>query len=156
MNNEIWIDLTRNKRVLPPCTVIAISSCGRIKRHNGVIEDSYHKQKIQFRGRQYQIHRLIALYFIKRVPGKHFVDHITHHPVGMNINNVCNLRWCTQIENLNFVECKNNMSLAKVKQRNSVFGMKYYAHFGYSNYVNPQQYEREKKWFYNHGKCRWE
>lgn len=55
------------------------------------------------------IHRLVAQAFIPNPDNKPCIDHIN----GCRIDNrVCNLRWCTHKENLNYEIAKKNISKA--------------------------------------------
>lgn len=55
------------------------------------------------------IHRLVAQAFIPNPDNKPCIDHIN----GCRIDNrVCNLRWCTQKDNLNYEIAKKNISKA--------------------------------------------
>lgn len=67
--------------------------------------------------------RLMAETFIPKTEedirlGRNSVDHITHNPKEININDVRNLRWCTKIENDNFPEAHEN-------KRNAILGKKH-------------------------------
>lgn len=112
-------------------------------------------------GKYRYIHRFIAEHFIPptdedKALGRNQIDHITHKPIGMNINDVRNLRWCTHKENHNFDECRENQRKAMLNQALSEFGKKYIEHYGYGYTENPKQYDREKHYYYRHGRCRWE
>lgn len=150
---EIWISTnnSRNKN-----TVIAISNCGRIMRKNGNIEFSYYKQQIRICGKLIFVYQFIANHFILKTENdllkqRIYIDHITHLPVNMNINDVRNLRWCTNKENHNFKEARLNKRKPK-----SEFGLKYNEHYGYGCTENKNQYAKERMWFMKYGKCRWE
>lgn len=70
-----------------------------------------------------KVYRLIAETFIKKTEediklGRNMIDHITHKPDGMNINDVRNLRWCTKQENDTFPEAHEN-------KRNAILGKKH-------------------------------
>lgn len=54
--------------------------------------------KVQFNGKQYFLHKLIAEAFIPNPDNKPHVDHIDTNPIN---NVVENLRWCTVKENNN-------------------------------------------------------
>ena len=57
----------------------------------------------------FQIHRLIALHYIPNPENKEFVNHIDGNKLN---NNIENLEWCSNIENLNsyYSKNKNNTS----------------------------------------------
>ena len=171
---EVWIETGSKSN---DCrTVIAISNMGRLKRKNGLITKSKLKHHIRINGKPTFVHRIIAEHFIIDChrPDQIFVDHITHNPIGMNFNDVRNLRWCTKKENSNFEEAKNNMSKAstgrkhteeyKENMRNlfkdkllSDFSKKYFEHYKCVRSYNIKQFNREKQWYHTHNnKCRWE
>lgn len=176
---EIWVK-TGNKANSNK-TIIAISNCGRIMRKNGIIEFSFLTQKVYYNNQQCLIHRALADYFIPKteediMKQRNVIDHITHNPIGMNVNDIRNLRWCTIAENNSFEEFKENLSKAmkgrklseehknklsivqlnKPKKSKTGFGFKYIEHYGYGKAADEKQYHREKQYFYTHGKCRWE
>lgn len=112
--NEIWIEFELNKNNHMQTAIVAVSNKGNMKRRNGVIEPIPLRQVIVINSKHYVVSRLLAEHFIPKTEedtalGRNVVDHITHNPIGMNINDVRNLRWCTQKENCNFDECINNM-----------------------------------------------
>lgn len=156
---ELWIE-TGNKA--NRCdTIIKISNRGRIWRKNGIIEESTYKQQIAMNGKLMYIYRFIAENFIPKTDedielGRDCIDHITHYPIGMNINNIRNLRWCTRKENNSFDEARKNMIKSHINNSKSEFGRKYFKHYGYSNSENPKQYQIEYRYYSYHGKCRWE
>lgn len=80
-------------------------------------------------GEREKVSHLIAEHFLITVrrPDQIWVDHITHYPEGININDVRNLRWCNHAENntfeealrnrkkgVNTPECKSKMRAAKI------------------------------------------
>ena len=167
---EIWIE-TENKST-DGRTFIAISNYGRVKRKNGKIENTSLRQKFLYKGQITLIYRFIADNFLVTVrrPDQTSIDHITHNPVGININDVRNLRWCTQTENLNFEECRHNMSLSsrgkklskehiqkiiKTRKR-SKFCELYLKHYNEISVKNKKLYKRELYYYNKHGKCSWE
>lgn len=106
---EEWIYIEHNQ--VRPNTVVAVSNTGNLKRANGEITPSELRHShVRIDGRQVRVHRIIAEHFIigPKRPEQIFVDHITHDPVDMNVNDVRNLRWCTITENNNFEEASQN------------------------------------------------
>lgn len=108
--DEHWLEIERER--ICSNTVIAISNTGFLKIANGSIVPSWLRQEVRIYGKLTRIHRLIAEHFLITVkrPDQTCIDHITHFPEDMNVNDVRNLRWCTKKENCNFEEAKENMS----------------------------------------------
>lgn len=109
---EEWFELERSSYSYSHNTVIAVSNTGLLKRLNGSIEVIPLRMMIHKNPGIY-LSRLIAEKFLPKSEedialGRDIVDHITHNPIGMNINDVRNLRWCTQKENVNFKESMHN------------------------------------------------
>ena len=160
MIDEIWIEtnnISNNGN-----TIIAVSNRGRIKRKNGnPPEESTLRQQVFINGKITLIHRFIAEHFIPKTDedielGRNQIDHRTHEPTDMNVNDTRNLRWCTNKENTNFEECRENKSKALLNKPKSEFGRKYIEHYGYSFTENIQQYRKEWKYYHHKGKCSWE
>lgn len=158
---EIWIETGNKAR--DGKTIIKVSNTGWIWRQNGRKEESTYAQMVRINGKMTFIHRFLAEHFIQktdedRALGRNNIDHITHYPIGININDIRNLRWSTQKENCNFDECKDNKrkNKNKLNKPTSEFGKKYFEYFGYSKSENPKQYQREGSYYYYHGKCSWE
>ncbi len=119
---EIWIS-TGNKSNYSS-TIIAVSNCGRIMRKNGKIEIASYRQRVHVRGIQMRVYHFLANNFIVKTEDdilhqRTVIDHITHTPDNMYINDVRNLRWCTHQENCNFQEAKLNKSNAKIGNTNA-------------------------------------
>ena len=106
---EEWIELKRpydcNRR-----TVVAFSNMGRIRRKNGSVEDTALRQKIVPDKRKVFVYRLVADHFLVTVrrPDQQHIDHITHSPTEYAVNDVRNLRYCTNKENGLFSEALEN------------------------------------------------
>jgi hypothetical protein len=109
---EEWIEIKHKRK--KPNTIVAVSNTGCVKRYSGEITVSTLRESmIRYKGKQMRLHRLIATLFIPKTQedirlGRDCVDHITHNPTDMNINDVRNLRWCTTKENNNFEEAISN------------------------------------------------
>ena len=122
---EIWIS-TGNKSNYSS-TIIAVSNCGRIMRKNGKIEIASYRQRVHVREIQIRVYHFLANNFITKteediIKRRTFIDHITHTPTNMYINDVRNLRWCTNRENCNFQEAKLNRSKAKTGEKHPMYG----------------------------------
>ena len=116
---EIWIS-TGNKANYSSA-IIAVSNCGRIMRRNGTIEIASCRQQVYVREKRSRMlmYRFLATTFITKteediLKQRNFIDHITHAPDSMYVNDIRNLRWCTQKENCNFKEAKLKQSKAKI------------------------------------------
>lgn len=127
--DEIWVDL--NRTIIQRKTILAISNMGNMKLGSGIIKPIPLRQLITYNGKLIRLYRIIAEYFIPKTEedialGRNYVDHITHNPINMNVNDVRNLRWCTQKENLNFKEAKYKCSEAMkgrfIGETNPFFG----------------------------------
>lgn len=157
-----WIE-TNNKSKYNNHSIIAISETGLLKLANGEVIESNYRDNVHINGKVYRIYKLIADNFLITVhrPDQTVIDHITHEPQSMNINDVRNLRYCTNKENHNFDEAKLNNSKAKkgkvsLKKDNgySLFGKIYKDYYRYSKSANPSQYDRERMYFKRHHKLK--
>lgn len=66
----------------------------------GIDKFGYKRVALQLFGRprkSFSVHRLVALHFIPNPDSKPFINHIDSNPSN---NNVDNLEWCTQSENI--------------------------------------------------------
>lgn len=116
---EEWKEIKHKK--YKQDTIVAVSNFGKLKLHNGEIVESKYRQHIRYNGKHMKIHRLIALLFIPKtqediINNRDIIDHITHEPKNMNINDVRNLRWCTTLENNNFKEAIENKRISFKKR----------------------------------------
>ena len=121
---EIWIS-TGNKSN-NSSTIIAVSNCGRIMRKNCKIEIASYRQSVFVGEKRLQmcVYSFLATTFIVKteediLKQRTFIDHITHTPTNMYINDVRNLRWCTNKENCNFPEAKLNYSKIRKGKKHS-------------------------------------
>lgn len=110
---EIWFKINHKRH--KETTVIAISNCGRMKRNNGVVEDIPLGQRTNHNGESLHCYIFLLEHFKPqtledKLLGRYYVDHRSHSPIGMNINDIRNLRWCTQLENNRFEERRHNIS----------------------------------------------
>ena len=121
--------------------IIAVSNTGEAMFYNGVIKPTRYRQITHINGKNVYLHTIIAAAFLVTVkkPEQSNIDHITHNPAGMNVNDVRNLRYCTQKENLNFEECKFNMSNAHKGHKAWNLGMRgteYVSHYKAGKVIN--------------------
>ena len=130
-----WLELKLESK--KPDRIVAITDTGLMKRHNGVIEPIPYRQNITLNGKKVRAYRILAENFLPKTEediklGRDCIDHITHTPAEMNINDVRNLRWCTYKENLNFEEAKRNKSLSmkgKPSWNKGLHGGEYLSHY---------------------------
>lgn len=113
---EIWIEISHNSN--HPNDIIAISNTGLYKLRKGTINVAKLRHHILINGEYVYTYKILAEHFIPKTPedialGRNCIDHITHNPEGMNINDIRNLRWCTRTENNNFAEARCNSSNAR-------------------------------------------
>lgn len=113
--DEIWVNL--NREIIQQKTIVAVSNMGNKKLGSGIIKPISLRECMTYKGKHVRIYRFIAEYFIPKTEedirlNRKYVDHITHNPIGININDIRNLRWCTQKENCNFEESRNKLSKA--------------------------------------------
>lgn len=108
---ELWIEIPRSSSC-KLCSVVAFSNRGRIRRKDGTVEDTSLRQKIVPNGRKEFVYRLVADHFLVTVrrPEQQHIDHITHNPTEYAVNDVRNLRYCTNKENGLFAEARENKS----------------------------------------------
>lgn len=162
---ELWKET--GNTIVKDNVIVAVSNMGRIKRRDGTIEFSSYRQDFYVNKEKTRIYRFIAEHFIPKTQedialGRNEIDHITHEPVGMNINDVRNLRWCTHKENMGFEEVrtklsKSNIGTEKECSPHSDFGRKYREHFCIRWKDNPKQYQDEINYYKRHNnKCSWE
>ena len=160
---EIWVEtgnVNNNNK-----TIVAISNIGRVRTKDGEIRVSKIREGMLYKGKYSRIHRVIAQHFIPKTEddirlNRDTVDHITHNPVGLNINDVRNMRWCTQKENSGFEEARRHRSESlkgKKLEPRSEFGKKFLEHYGLHCIDDEKLYSREKRYYYSHNhKCSWE
>ena len=160
---EIWVETGNTSR--KNNTKVAISNKGRILTKDGKVHESKYREGIRLKGKLYKVHQFIAQNFIPKTEedirlNRNCRDHITHNPVGININDVRNMRWCTQKENNGFEESRRHRSESmkgnKLKHK-SDFGIKFLNHYGLHYSDDKKLYYRELVYYNRHNnKCRWE
>ena len=162
---EIWVETGNTSR--QNNTIVAISNKGRIRTKDGEIRVSKRVEKVTQDGERTLIHRLIAKHFIPKTEedirlNRNCIDHITHNPVGMNINDVRNLRWCTRKENNGFPEARENKRKAQLGKSGSRyhprsdFSKKFYEHYGLHYSDDKKLYCKERQYYRRNKKCSWE
>ena len=161
---EIWIETGNNKQ---NNSIVAISNTGLLRTKSGEIRESKIREGIFYKGKHTRIHRLIAQHFIPKTEedirlNRDTVDHITHNPVGFNVNDVRNLRWCTTKENANFEEARENKRKAQLGKSGSRyhprsdFSKKFYEHYGLHYSDDKKLYGKERQYYRRNKKCSWE
>lgn len=111
--DELWLELDKISQ--KGNTIVAISNTGKYRRRNGKVGTLSLRQRssiIDSRGVRERYYVLIAKHFLITVkrPDQVQIDHITHSPTEYEVNDVRNLRFCNQVENMNFDEAKSNRS----------------------------------------------
>lgn len=160
--NEIWVE-TGNVNNYNK-TIVAISNMGRIKTRDGKIRESKYRESVTMCGKKIRIYVFLAHHFIPKTKedvrlNRNCIDHITHNPIGMNINDVRNLRWCTHKENMGFPEARENNKKAHLGSKHeprSEFGKKFFEHYGLHSKEDVSLYSKECRYYHYHKKCSWE
>lgn len=152
---EIWFAI--DHRVKMPTTIIAISNCGRIMRNNGNIDVAKLRDGYNLNGKRYRFYQLLAEKMLPKseddiLKNRNYIDHISHKPKDMYINDIRNLRWCTKKENERFDEARINNS----KGKQGIFGKKFFEHFNKLCTADKVLYRKERKFFIKNGYCSWE
>lgn len=152
---EIWISTNPQRK--DAMNAIAISNCGRLMRGDGTIEFTKLRQQVTFYGERRRIHRILADFFIPKteediIRQRDVIDHITHNPTNMNVNDIRNLRWCTKLENDRFPERRKQLSnVMKGYVAKSIE-----EHYGKPISDIRRIYENERSYYQRHKKFRWE
>lgn len=158
---EIWIETGNVSNYNK--TIVAVSNKGRILTKEGEVRDSKYREQVTINGEQIRIYVFIANNFIPKTEediklGRNVIDHKTHEPDRMNINDVRNLRWCTNKENSNFDEARKHFSEGHTGLRypRTEFGRKFYEHYGFFSSDNKKLFIKEQEYYKQHNKCSWE
>lgn len=160
INNEkeTWIKIPLAKTHIRPDSIIAISNRGRMMLKNGKIEIMPYRQRISVDGIRIRAYRYLASVFIPRseddiLHNRNCIDHITHKPNNMFINDIRNMRWCTTYENNTFEEKRKNNSIAG----KSKVALAIEAHYGKDINEIRKQYDYDRWYYYHKGhKFPWE
>lgn len=103
-----------------------ISNIGRIKniKTNRILKISkglggYYR--INIKNRSYFIHRLVAIAFIEKIRNKNIINHIDNNILN---NNVENLEWCNQSENIKHAY-NTGRAMCNIKHKNGRFYKSY-------------------------------
>lgn len=149
---EIWIRI--ETRAHTSKRVIALSNCGRAMRANGEIFITKYNTSIWLNNRHNTAYRILAdMFLYKTEDDKIFqrneIDHKSHNPKDMFINDVRNLRWCTHKENLNFPEAVNNNS-EHSRGFKTKFGKAFYEKYGFAC-ENAELYSKLYNRYYRYG-----
>ena len=128
---EIWFKIPTKAN--DSRRIIALSNCGRAMRKNGEIFVTKYTTKVKFNNVSYHVYRLIIKFFKPKTEDdlmhqRDYVDHKTHEPKDMFLNDIRNLRWCTQYENCNFTEVRKK--LQNKKKTTTEFGKWFIENFG--------------------------
>ena len=145
---EVWIPMRDSTRM---SHIVAISNLGNVKYGDGHVKAASIYAHTMLNGERVQFSKLIANAFVPKTKedvelGRTLIDHVTHFPEGMNVNDFRNLRWCTNKENSNFHEARRNISAGTRLKPRSVFGRWFIERFpdGHALHVNEYAYYHRK------------
>lgn len=130
-----WIEINNSSN--RGDTIVAISDDGQLRLRNGDTRVAKYRDCVRINGHKARIYRVIAEHFLPKSEediklGRTCIDHISHTPTDMNINDVRNLRWCTVKENNSFEEACLNKSISKKGKspwNKGMYGAAYTAHY---------------------------
>lgn len=138
---EIWINIRpQNSHRF---AITDVSNLGMVRYSNGAVKVAPMYGHVMVNGSRKEISHIIAEAFVKKDnENQTLVDHRSHNPVGMNINDSRNLRWCTHKENSNFEEAKANMVDGMTGKPKTEFGKWFLSYFpdGVKNHRNEYAY----------------
>ena len=119
-SEEIWAPIPNTNGLY------YISSYGNVKRNNKILKKCVQKSghcritiSIKNKQKRFLIHRLVAQAFIPNPNNYKQVGHFDGNPLN---NNVFNLYWCNQKQNINNEISRLKISSSKSKERNPMFG----------------------------------
>ena len=116
MKNEVWKDIRGYEKYYQ------ISNLGRVRSLDRIIKDEKNNRTFNIKGKiitptdngngyliiglrkngkrnNKYIHRLVAEAFLDKCDGQEYINHIDFNKKN---NNISNLEWCTQKENINY------------------------------------------------------
>ena len=103
-----------------------VSNYGNVKRNNKILKKYIQKSghcritiSIKNKQKRFLIHRLVAQAFIPNPNNYKQVGHFDGNPLN---NNVFNLYWCNQKQNINNEISRLKISSSKNKEKNPMFG----------------------------------
>jgi len=139
---EEWIILREVARM---DHIVAISNRGNVRYGSGDVQPAKMYARVKLNGKVISVANLIAERFIGKTDedvrlGRNTVDHITHNPENMLVNDVRNLRWCTRKENSNFPEAKRNMHVGVYGKGKTEFGKWFLENFPGDLHENMNEY----------------
>ena len=142
--NETWLHIRDTKR---RNYITDLSNFGNVKYGDGSVCASTMYQRVRVNWKTIPISHIVAENFVPKTSediamARNLVDHKTHAPTDINVNDFRNLRWCTHKENSNFDECKRNMHLGMRGKARSEFGKWFNSIYpdGCTNHVNEYAY----------------
>lgn len=123
--DEQWVDIPRVQN--QKNAIIAISNTGKYRKLDGTIGVLKIRKRVMYCSKYQPCSRIIAESFLITVrrPDQTYIDHITDTPKDYNVNDVRNLRWCTNKENCNFEEARANNSKAHLGEKAPMYGKGY-------------------------------
>ena len=101
-----------------------ILGCGE-QPINGWVKPGGYKKVRLYKNKQHKdfyVHRLVAMVFLPKIDGKTIINHIDNNPSN---NNVTNLEWCTQYENMQHSKKQNRFNTDGVKIQHKVTKQNY-------------------------------
>lgn len=99
------------------------------------------------------VHRMVWETFVGKIPDGYEIDHIN---TIRDDNRLENLRCVTPKENSNNPLTRKHKSKSFKGITKSSFGIKFFEHYGITQYQNVKLYHKEYLWYSRHKKCRWE
>lgn len=99
------------------------------------------------------VHRMVWETFNGDIPKDFVIDHLDTDKTN---NKLKNLKCCTTFDNINNLLTIVHRTESLKGRIMSVFGQKFFEHYGITKYQDIKLYRREYAYFYRNGKCSWE